>query len=720
MKSLLREAREHLVGAKAGVCLNRAQLITEAYRRHEKEPVALKRALALTHVLHHMDLDVTSNPVFAGNTSSRPGACMLLPEYGFGLDEQVLVENDGMDRLLEGAIPKELADYWSQRSFGGNAGIGHLAVDMNRVVHDGLEAILADCDRYRDETDPEKQVYRQAMAVALQGVIDWSGRYARAAEEAANAESDAVKRAAHLRVAEACRRVPARPARDLFEGLQAMVLVHLATAIEGHGMSISIGLPDRVLAPFIDECDSREDVTELLVAFMLKVAGNSVYGRGSKTQAITVGGADHRGEDCCNELTSCMLSACDAARLGDPHLFLRWHPKIDPAVMREALEMLSNGLSMPLLVNDVPTAQGFIDAGVTPEDAWAYCVIGCNELGIPGRSAESATARGGTIQYLELLNETILEQSESDRTQDMSGLLSDLERRMSRKAFEMRRNGIRHKQRQVAGVPTPFTSSLMHDCVRRGTDLLVGMDYHLPGTFERGLTNAANALSAIEQVVFRERAVSMSELRDQMASDFGDAKYRERLRGAPKWGNDDDRVDRWALELVKMRKRVLDEVDAHFEDGPHMSIHVVRSLHHLDGRRIGATPDGRRAMTPVADSIGAETGTAVAGPTALLKSVLKIDAARFFRGGYNLNLTLSSAQTRPEFLRSLVEAFFAEGGQELQINCFDAATLRTAQKNPQEYGDLIVRFSGFSARFVDLSVVEQEELIGRAEAASCD
>jgi formate C-acetyltransferase len=208
----------------------------------------------------------------------------------------------------------------------------------------------------------------------------------------------------------------------------------------------------------------------------------------------------------------------------------------------------------------------------------------------------------------------------------------------------------------------------------------------------------------------------MRALVEAMANDFEDRSVQSRLLAAPKWGNDDSRVDRWAQALVDMRERVLDEVDAAYGHPPHFVCHVVRSLHYFDGRRIAASPDGRRAWTPVADSIGAQAGTARGGPTATLNSVQKLDAARYYRGGYNLNVTLSRRATTAETLAALVESFFGRGGQELQVNCLNGETLRAAQRCPEQHGDLVVRVAGFSARFVDLSAVEQEELIARAEA----
>jgi len=718
MRSLLRRIRDDLLATPDTVCLERARLVTEAYQRHASEPPPLRRARAFAHVLDNMSLDLRSNPFFAGNTSSRPRAWMLVPEHGITNDTQVLLENDGLEHILDGAVPRDILDFWQGRSFGGAAGVGHLAVDFGLVVHRGLEDLIAEARRHNAvETDPSRRAYREGVIVALEAVCRWAGRYAEAAAATARAERDPLVREALLRVARACRQVPAEPARDLFEALQGIVLAHLATVIEGHGMSISIGLPDRVLAPFVHEGLERDFTTSLLGAFVLKIAANSFQGRGSKTQPITVGGRNHRGEDQSNLLTRLFLDAFGLVRVGDPHLFLRWHEGLPADLRRRAAEMLTGGISMPLLISDEATAEGLVRAGVREEDAWDYCVIGCNELGIPGRLMSTATATiGGTLQHLGLLNEVLLKHPDPDCITSVGHLLELLEERMVERARQMRRSGTERWGKMASEVPTPFTSALMDGCIERGEDLLVGMPYWIPGLYERGVTNAANALAAIERVVFRERAASMSELVAALRDDLPSPALRARLLAAPKWGNDDERADRFALALLEMRERVLGKVDREFGHPGHTVCHVVRSLHRVDGCRIAASPDGRKAGAPVADSIGAQTGTARNGPTAILRSVLKIHAPTYYRGGYNLNLTLPASDARPEVVLSLVEGFFAEGGQEVQVNCLDAATLRAAQADPVSYRDLVVRVAGFCARFVDLSAAEQEELIERAEA----
>ncbi len=718
-RSLVLSVRRELLNAEDSVCLERARLVTEAWRRHADAPVCLRRACAFAHVLRHMTLDVTSNPVFAGNTSSKPRAWMLVPEHGFGEPAQILIETEGLEGIVERHLPPDLREYWASRSVGGLADLGHLAVDLDTVVNKGLEALIARIDARAGTGTAEQQNYRRAMRLCLRAVIEWAHRYAEAAESAALSEADPTRRTCLVRVAAACRQVPARPARTLFEGLQAIVLVHLALALEGQGMSVSIGLPDRALARFAGPDLDETAATTLIGAFMLKITANAVFGRGSKTQAVTVGGADADGRDCSNRLTRCFLDAADLVRVGDPHLFLRWHPRLAPSLKRRAVELLASGLSMPLLIHDAPTVRGFINAGIDPVDAWKYCVIGCNELGIPGLSAESANARAGNVLYLEVLNRVLRDHPSPDDVPDTDALLGLLEVALERHLRAARKRCIEAWRRLPEAAPVPFTSALMHGCIEAGDDMVRAMKYRTPGLYERQLTNAANALAAIDRRVFRERTLRLSEVIAAMKENFGSApgeRVRRALLTAPRWGNDEPDADAWAMRLLALRERVLERVDREFGQPGHMVCHVIRSLHHLDGKRTGASPDGRCARAPLADSIGAEAGGAANGPTAVLNSVARIDACAYYRGGYNLNITLPAGRTGADALLALIEGFFRRGGQELQVNCLDAQTLREARKHPDRHGDLVVRFAGLSSRFVDLSRAEQDEIIARADA----
>jgi len=179
MRDLVRRIRDHLLGTADSVCLERLRLVTEAYRRHEDLPAPERRARAFAHVLENMTLDVHSNPVFAGNTSSQPRAWMLLPEYALQCDGQVAYENEGLAHLLDNAIPEDLRAYWQSREFGGSAcGVGHLAGDLDRLVREGLESIVRETEKHAEEGDAERRAYRRAMNLACRAVMAWAARYA--------------------------------------------------------------------------------------------------------------------------------------------------------------------------------------------------------------------------------------------------------------------------------------------------------------------------------------------------------------------------------------------------------------------------------------------------------------------------------------------------------------------------------------------------------------
>ena len=713
--SITAAARDRLIDTRDSVSLERAQLITEGYRRYADEPVVVRRALSFAYLLDHMTLDLESNPIFAGNTAEQPRAWALLPEHSFQIPAQAPLEHDWLQGYsLERHIPEDIRSYWADRSFGTEAGIGHLAVGLNIVVHRGLAALVADARAQADTGDEAVRQNRRAFAIACEGVIRWAERYRNEASRLAQQTDDPELRRVLLRMAEALEHVPARPARNLYEGLQAILLVHLATALEGHGYSISIGLPDRVLAPFANESDHQ---TELIAAFMLKMAANSVWGSFSKTQAITIGGVDGEGRDQCNALTLAFLDACDALRLPDPHLFLRWHANIASSVKERAIDMLARGVTQPLLVGDEETAHGLIEAGIAPEDAWNYCVIGCNEIGIPGKLYRSAT--GPSLNFAEQLA-AVLQNGALKSADDMPALLGSYESRLTeqlRQAFRWEDDWWEAMAEQV---PTPFTSAVMHGAIERGRDMHTAGVYPHGCLFERGFSNAVNGLIAIEHLVFREQRYELAALAGALNDDFADEALRSAIARCPKWGNDDPEADRWARDLLELRTRVVEKLTAE-SNRPRVCCHVVRSLHWLDGLQHGATPDGRRRGEPYAACIGPEPRHALKGPTAIFNSVRHLEPRRFYRGGYNLNLTLPpDCQTGlgNTALAALTETFFANGGQELQISVLDPAILREAMDHPERHPHVLVRIAGFTARFATLSRMQQEALVQRAEDAS--
>ncbi|HPO89522.1 MAG TPA: pyruvate formate lyase family protein [Victivallales bacterium] len=716
MNKLIQKITHSLFNTPDSVCLDRATLITEAYSKFENLPIPIMRAKAFEHILLNMKLDLLSNPVFAGNTSSAPRSWMLCPEFSFSVDPQIEIEHSNLQDFLNGKIPDNIVKFWSGRQYEGNTGIGHLALDFKKVVDYGLLYIINSLNNSIHGLSEEQIIYRKAMAISCQAVINWAKRYSNEALKLSLKIKDHFTASCLRKVAIACQNVPAYPAKNLFEGLQSIILIHFASIIEGQGMSMSIGLPDRILAKFNNETAENSEYSLFLIqAFLLKIASNSVFGRGSKTQAITVGGISTNG-DSCNSLTLTFLEAFNSIPVNDPHLFLRWHKEINKNIWEHTIKMLSNGRSMPMLINDHQVIPSLIARGVKDDDAMDYCIIGCNELGIPGKCCQTANTLAMGFNELELIDKII-------RTKKFDGpnIINDILNTYEDEVFMMTSSGIEARylrSREYAEKnPFPFCSACCSECPEKGLDFMIGMPYsNIYGIYIRGTSNAVNVLSTIQNLVINNKRYLLTDLIS--AIDKKDPHVLKEILETPKWGNDDDNVDRLAILLNLHRDNALRRAAKKANLPPLAVCHVVRSLHFLDGKRIGPTLDGRPKQSPVADSIGAVLGTAKNGPTATLNSVLKLEATRYFPGIYNLNITLpAGAQSSPHIIQALTTAFFKDGGQELQINVLDAEILRDAQRNPAKYQNLVVRIAGLNARFIELSIVEQEELIRRAEFA---
>ncbi|MBL4701140.1 MAG: hypothetical protein JKX85_07770 [Phycisphaeraceae bacterium] len=334
---------------------------------------------------------------------------MLIPEASWQIPSQLFIEHDEITaQWLDEQIPESLKATWQDLGQSGHSsGSGHLSIDYALIVKQGIHGVLAKLDQPTVQT-LKSQTTRKAMRLTCEALIKWANRLADHAQQLADTCDDPTLATCHQRVANACRHVPQYPARDLFEALQSMMLIHLSLALEGQGLSISIGLPDRALDAFIHQVDEDfQGSVQLIRAFLVGIASNSYTGRGSKTQAITLGGALPDESDAANSVTLAFLHAFEQTPVADPHCFFRWHPNVDSAIWDKVIALLSKGRSMPLLVNDQQVVPGLVASGITKDDAWNYCVVGCNELGIPGRLSECSACYGLYFNDLKLLNEGI-------------------------------------------------------------------------------------------------------------------------------------------------------------------------------------------------------------------------------------------------------------------------------------------------------------------------
>ncbi|MHB1357770.1 MAG: glycyl radical protein [Anaerolineae bacterium] len=745
--------RTELFATANSLCYERALIVTRSYQQTEGEHWALRRAKALYAVLTEMPLLIRDSELLVGQRAARLGARSLYPEYHlWGLNPD--------------NCPAVIWDYWHGRSLGDevqrampermlrarrelaagfvtseSTGFGHVIVDYPKALREGFNAIIAEARGLLAETpvdDLEGQAFLQAVIIAGEGLIQFALRYADLADQQAEACTNPMRAAELRRIAAICRRVPAEPARDFHEALQSLWLVQIALHLEQFGWSISPGHFDQYMLPYyradlasgrLTQAQAWELLLSLWVKFMENVGSDL---RTTIFQNITLGGQDEQGCDLANELSSLCLDATIALRFNQPALTVRWHPNIAPAFWEKVQRTIAQGTGMPALFNDEVIIKGLIAQGVAPADAVTYGIIGCVEIGIPGK--EQGVTAGGHINAAKAL-ELALNEGRSLITGDLIGwptpdpaafrgfddlwqaYTNQIEYLGSLNVLAAIVAGEAQKRRGHC----PLMSSLLDDCLVNRRDLVFGgTRYNIPGVCIYGTTNVCDSMLAIQRLVCEEGALSWSDLRRALQTDYRDQEALRQMlaHGAPRFGNDLPEADDLANRINALHTAFCSKhVDAR---NGRFAVGVWPVEAHVDcGRWTGATPDGRHRSTPLVDGVGACQGADRHGPTALLRSVARLHTAVDYPAGSTCNIKFSASTVQSEegaaHLGDLTTTFMRLGGQQLQVNVVDAATLRAAQLQPEAHNDLIVRVAGFSAYFVQLSRSVQEEIISRTE-----
>lgn len=770
--------RDRFLRGRREVCIERARYLTESYRQTEGQPAVLRQARALEHVLGHITVRIEPDELLVGNVTGRPLGAGIYPE---GIAGRILGELPNIARrdcnafavaaddereLVESILP-----YWRGRTIEDRArelwppaaaasfekiapfilteiaGIGHMLINHQRVLERGLLAVIEEArSRGENATDAAQRDFCRAAEMAGRAVIAWANRYADEAERLASTATGP-RRDELVAIAEACRRVPAQPPRTFQEALQSVLFMHYATQIESWESAISIGRMDQFLYPaYKADAEagrlSRDQALELLACFYVKLSHSIPLFDADVTLAFSglsnfantvIGGMDGVGNDASNELSYLMLEAMKRVRTPQPNFGVRLHSDASHEFRDAVVQAVADGIGNLQLFGDEAVVASLVNRDVPLQDARDYGIVGCVEQAVPGKSFTSSDA---ALFNLPLCLELALNNGRGRLFSDRLGLPTGDPRdfRSIEDVIEAYRRQVEHLVGQMVEAleglaqahaerrPVPLASALTDDCLARGLDLTAGgARYNFTGVQGVGTATVGDSLAAIDSLVFDQKRVTMDELLAALETNFEDQEPLRQmlLNKAPKYGNDDDRVDRFARLAAEVYCRAVERHHS-FRGGWYSPGLYSVTTHVAFGLMVGATPDGRHAGQPLSQGISPAHGRDRSGPTAALKSAAKLDHTLVSNGLtiiQMLSLGASARQHATSVLGGLLEAYFGLGGQQLQWNLVDRATLLAAQRDPEAYRGLVVRVAGYSALFTDLNRVVQDELIARTEHA---
>ncbi len=771
--------RERIVHAPREACIERARYLTESMSAHWEEHPLTRISKALAQILENVSAIIREDELIVGCRTSKLKGAPLFPEnksrwiegdvdsFEERVIQKVLIDEaearelreeilpfwrgrtveERFEQLLPADVAEDMDKYVFTMILEITYGIGHFTMSHGRILERGLSGVIADLRlkldaMNADERAGETGLLYDAMIRSLSAAIRFAHRHADRAEEMAASESDPRRTAELEEIARVCRRVPEHPASSFHEAVQCVYFIHLIAQIESGGNSISLGRIDQTLSPYY-EADLRagritsDQARELLSLLFLKT--NETWNileeafipggegtEGKTTQNVTVGGMGSDGKDATCALSSIGMDAFGDIRTVQPNFGVRLCPDAPEEFFLQAIRYARDGVPLHLF-NDEVIVESLVDGGHTLEDARDYGVVGCLEPNAQGKTFGSTFAvqiNGAKCVELALSNgvDNVFGYRSGIESGDPAGFTSFEDvwgaygAQLSQTLDQVDRGMGALDQAIAEMLPSPFASAMVEGPIEKGLDLTRGgAIYNSTGVQLIGFANVVDSLTAVQKAVFEEKFISLEDLAECLANDWDDAEEirSHLLREVPKYGNDDPEADAMAARVLT---HFCDEVLRHqnYRGGSFWPGIFSVGFHVALGAFSAASPDGRRAGEVLGNGITPASGRASSGATALLNSVTRLPLGRA-HNGTNLNMRFSPRWLRAEALASLMKTYFELGGSQIQFNMIDTETLRDAQRNPEAYRDLVVRVSGYSALFTELSELAQEEIISRME-----
>jgi formate C-acetyltransferase len=744
-----------------------------------KHSTPVLRALNFKHLCTHKTLYIGPEDLIVGERGPAPKAVSTFPELTcHSVEDLTILDQRPMARFRVkpadiDTYAAEVIPYWQGRSMRDRvfaqvpddwraayeAGLftefmeqrapGHTALDgliYEKGMHDlqgEIQEALKALDYLEDPEASAKAETLKAMAIACEAAIIFAERHADLADRMAAVCEEDGRRRELLRIAAVCRRVPAHKPRDFWEALQMYWFVHLGTITELNGWdAMSPGHLDQHLQPFFeaglaDASLTRETAKELLGCFWIKFNNQpappkvGVTAKESGTYNdftnINLGGLRRDGAEGSSPVSYLILEVVDSLKLLQPQCNIQVSHRTPDRFLKTAARVIRKGYGYPSVFNADAVVMEQVRAGKTVEDAREGGCSGCIETGAFGKEAYLLTGYLNVPKILELaLNDGIDPLSGrriGPRTgdvrtfRDFDTLYHAFERQLGH-IVDLKVKVNNYIERMYAEhSPAPFLSAVIRDCIQKGRDYYDGGPrYNTTYIQCCGIGTITDSLAAIKTHVFDRGSLTMARLLDALANNFqGEEALRLRLwNRTPFYGNDDDGADRLMQQVYASLYKAIDGRPNTKGGRYHLNM-LSTTCHVYFGKMLGATPNGRLAGLPESDGTSPSHGADRNGPTAVIKSLGKMDQLK--SGGTLLNLRfLPSVLARESDLGKLVgliRTYFRMDGHHLQFNVVDSETLRRAQKHPDDYRDLLVRVAGYSDYFVDLDADHQAEIISR-------
>lgn len=765
--------KEKMLNEPRYVSIEQARIITRIYQENESLSIPKKRALSLKAALEELEIGVEKEELIVGNRTKGVRYGVVFPESGCSWvnkefetlptrpQDKFRIKKEDVKEFKEIIYP-----YWQDRSledvikenYGEEINAiakvvkinqkdhaqGHICPDTKTWLELGPKGLMTKAYEKLKNCDENQKEFYECTIIVLEGVCHFMMRYHDYILTMLESLEDDNKKSLQ-RVADICANLASRPAQSFHEAVQSLWFLFVVLHMESNASSFSPGRMDQYLYPYYQKdiekgIISKQEALEILECLWLKF-NQIVYLRNQHSAKyfagfpigfnIAIGGIDENGCDIYNELSLLLLKAQYHLGLPQPNLSVRLNKNSSHELIQEAIKVVAKGSGMPQFFNDEAIVNSMIkDLGIEEKDARNYAIVGCVELTTHGNNLGwSDAAMFNLNKALELTmnhgkclltNEPIgLDLGSIETYESFEDLENAFQKQIDYFIEKMMKAEIVVEKAHQDCLPTAFLSTVIDSCLEKGVDVTHGgAKYNLSGIQMIQIANLADSLAAIKVLVYDEKMITRHELLEALQADFKGYEIIQTmlLNKVPKYGNDVKWVDELGAKWAGyFRERMKDYTN--YRGGLYHTGMYTVSAHVPMGENVGASPDGRNALTPLADGgMSPVYGRDMAGPTAVLKSVSRM------KDSYTTNGGLLNMKFLPEFFKTetgmmkfenFLRAFVDLKIPHIQFNVVRREDLLDAKLHPEQHRSLTIRVAGYTAYFVELAGKLQDEIIER-------
>ncbi|MBR2460645.1 MAG: hypothetical protein IKB34_05405 [Clostridia bacterium] len=633
------------------------------------------------------------------------------PDPDFDFNMQMIAETKNDHPWYDELARNQLACYGSP---------GHIAWDWSTLLRYGTEGIRRRCASglIRHADDTESVNFYNGVLIMLEGLENWNDKHVAELEKMGKTEE-----------AEICRRVPRYPARSFREAVQSFFMQFIVVMKENPYGGNSPGRLDYYLWPYLENdlkngvC-TMEYARELIEELFIRI-DERLYSRDGWVESVVVGGCHSNGQSAVNPLSHIMIEVFMKYDITHPHIYARIPPNAPKDFLTLCADYVVNGGNRAQLLNDEAIMKALVLNGVSENDAADYYCGGCMEVGVQGKTSDFLFTG---YQNIPMLLELCMTGGISLRSGKPLEYFShpaltefhffeDFYSSFIAEAKRVLWANLQYQDRLSAHVevsrPGFLISSMVDNCLNVGRNMHGGgARYHDYGSSFIGIPNTADSLYAVKVAIFDKKMCTAQELLDALKADFeGYEELRAKLLKIPKFGQEDPEADGMAARLTEDLCNIYSSYVNRFGGNGKPVILSFRWATSA-GSILGATPDGRKAGTPLAQAVTPQGMAMTKGITAAMNSCTTLPF-ELLSGGASTMWDLDHQWATVPVTEALFTSFFKQGGHIFQGNVTDVETLIKAQQSPEDYNHVIVRVGGFSARFVGLTKDLQDDIINR-------